>query len=206
VPRRSVIEDHPKKKQIVKAIVQGRGKRSISVEFGISEGSVQRYKEKIADKVDKHDKLRDLSTADQVVEMSKDVMDKLQKMLTACDEELTHPNDPLKYFLGPRADEIEVYYYEEVETESGVKQIPRTEDLHVLLDKAGIGPTVSRVKMKRADTRDLLVKASMAIQKQLDSIANIMGLVIKKMELSGRGVIVLKPGQMDIPEDAGRGE
>lgn len=84
----------------------------------------------------------------------------VHKLVRACDEWLTDPDDPSKYFLGPRGQEIDITY-QETDPETGrldkmMKKASLQEMIHAI--EAG-GFVIRNITTKQADPRELLLKA-----------------------------------------------
>ena len=101
---------------------------------------------------------------------------RVNKMLDACDAWLQDPDDPGKYFLGPRAQEVQIVYIE-WRTE-GKRRLPmwKKGTLAALLEKiTGNGIDVERVESRQADPRDLLLKTAGQLTKQVELLAKLTG-------------------------------
>jgi predicted transcriptional regulator len=123
-----------------------------------------------------------------------DVMEQLARNVVranllqdACDEWLRDAEDPTKYDLGARADEVEVTYEVELQTQSGYRQEKRKKKLsHLMACLEGEDEDGARFcgwkhgEYKRADPRELILKTQQetrqtaalvidAIQKLTDS-------------------------------------
>jgi hypothetical protein len=97
---------------------------------------------------------------------------RLGKAQDAADEWLTDPEDPERYFLGARAEEVTIVYEATEPDEnarSGFRTVRRKAKLHVLLD--GIqerhGIRVTGFETKFSDPRDYLLKSSEQLRGEL---------------------------------------
>lgn len=93
-------------------------------------------------------------------------LQKLNKLLVACDEWLSDPHNPEKYDVGPRANEIEVTYKVEIPTEKGYRYETRKEELAALMSVCETNSKGERIaeidwsKTKHADPRELILKTA----------------------------------------------
>jgi hypothetical protein len=83
----------------------------------------------------------------------------VKKLVVACDEYLQDPDNPEKYFLGPRADEVEISYTEQVNGRAS--QVKKKALLQEIIDEihATERYSILNITMKHADPRELLLKA-----------------------------------------------
>ena len=84
----------------------------------------------------------------------------VHKLVRACDAWLTDPDDPNKYFLGPRGEEIDITY-QETDPETGrlekmMKKASLQEMIHAIESK---GFVIRNITTKQADPRELLLKS-----------------------------------------------
>jgi hypothetical protein len=97
-------------------------------------------------------------------------VDRLAMLMDAAHEELLDPQDPTRYTLAPRADELSVVYLDWTDcNENGVPSRKRA-TLQALLEKLKGDPvhaTVTMVESKRADSRELLLKAIKGFDEKL---------------------------------------
>jgi len=174
VPRKREVDQHPKKKQIIKALVRGEAYRKITERYGVSQAALSRYlKDKLlpqAAEAAYEQGMRDGSLAlDQV----REALERINKMYRACDEFLEHPDKPGEYFLGPRAEEMLIAYAEEDGEGNWHK---RTMTLQQALDRLrGSGKSVLNLRYKHADPRDLVLKTMSKAREQMEFLARVGG-------------------------------
>lgn len=183
--RERSIDRHPKKTQIIKDIVKGKdGYRKIAERYGLSTTAVHRYLHERLHKTAAEAMLAESKAAGEVVltEMA-DVMSKTRKLLDACDEWLTDPDDPDKYFLGPRGDEITITYNEikKRKIKGVVKEtkVKRKETLEQALARlnAKDDREILRVSYRHYDIRKLILDNADSLTKQLNLMAEIKGAI-----------------------------
>lgn len=173
------IDVHPQRDEIIQDILDGKSRASIRKKYGLSNDSViKNFLEKrlmgpIAEKK--------LEKRDESAAVLQEKLDRIQsyldKLIDSCDEFLSDPLSPGKYYMGDRADELMVVYEREEELDNG-KIIRRrySEDLQSLLDR-GLrnGETALQVKSTRMDIRKLLLDTLSVSQKQIEMIGRITG-------------------------------
>ena len=177
------VDAHPKKGLIIKALVRGDGFKAVSAKYGVAQSCLRSYLDNriakqiaearaaaIAEERDKTGKEADSGIKSRI----DGVMAKLQKMIDACDEYLTDPDNPDKYDLHPRAWEFDVVY-REVEPDTG-KLINKKASLAWLIERLDEqGYTPWSVVMKCSDPRQLIIQTSREISKELELIAKLEG-------------------------------
>ena len=109
--RTCTICHHPDHQAIDKALVTKQPYRRIAATWGVTTGSLQRHAAEhlLATIVDAWQAERHRSGLELADEL-RAWMDTLTKLLRACDDWLTDPDDPTRYDLAPRAHEIMVVY------------------------------------------------------------------------------------------------
>jgi hypothetical protein len=112
------------------------------------------------------------STIDAMAELSKNlrVANKLQ---AACDEWLTDADDPEKYEVGPRAEEVIVTY--SVPTPKGFRKEKAT--LAKLLEKAKPPGFIETTETKHADPRELILKTAAEVRQTINTCAELAKLL-----------------------------
>jgi len=191
---------HANRKEIDLALVRGTSLRDIAGQFGVSRSAVDRHKKNcLADQIERAEKIvrarkpappppvephavkiveaQDEAALDVMTEVRR-LFSRMNKLLAACDEWLTDPNDPTRYDLGPRAHEL-IVTYEDVD-DSGERPIVirRKASLSELLDRAKgseTARTYTMVESKSADPRDLIVKTSRQLKGQIELLARLLG-------------------------------
>lgn len=178
MPRKLEVDQHPKKKEIIKALVNKVSYRKIAERYGISQAALSRYlNNNLVEKATKAKQARDLKDGDMIVREIQNIMDRCRKMYDACDEWLTDPTNPEKYYLGPRAEEVEVVYIDEVPSGNATKQVKMKKRLYDLLREVYTGGEVVSLRSKHADPRELLLKTANTLNTQLDLLSKIIGAI-----------------------------
>jgi len=179
------LDTHPKRTQIIRDLIKGEiPQKQIAKKYGVARATLTNYmRDHIAERAAEAAVERNLNNGEEILKAINQVMDRAQKMYDACDEYLTDPKDPKKYFLGPRADEVEIVY--EYIVESGDKEFVKKErdSLKNMLDRLK-GKDVVGVKYKYADPRELLLKTATVLNRQLELVARIQGEIKEQVQVN----------------------
>jgi hypothetical protein len=109
-------------------------------------------------------------------------LQRVNLLFDACDRWLRDAEDPSRYDVGPRAEEVSVVY---VEAGYDGRPVRRKAPLSELLARVeGLDLTVRLVEVKHSDPRDLLLKTAGRLQGHLELLAKLVG------ELQPDGVTV----------------
>lgn len=174
MPRKREIDRHPKKDQIIKALVRGDAYRDIAGRYGVSKAALSRYlRDKLLPQTARvaYEKgIRDGSLAfDQITR----AIERVNKMYRACDEYLAHPDKPGEYFLGPRAAEVTISY-REIDPEGNWQlRSCRLQNALDRLTKAGMIPVSYRYQ--HTDPRKLVLDTMSKATEQLEFLAKVEG-------------------------------
>lgn len=165
---------HPKRKQIDQALVSGTSYRRIATQFVVSEAAARRHKANhLPDRlIVAHEQQEREANLDVMTELRR-TFERVNKLFDACDRWLTDPDDPGRYDVGPRAQEIKVTY----EDHSGEQPVTRKATLAELLRtvEADTGFTITMVETKHADIRELLLKTAARLHPQIELLGRLVG-------------------------------
>lgn len=173
------IDQHPKRNAIIKALINQTPYQTVADEYGLSYGSVQRYVSQklrytaaMAVKEGNYDGAALLSRIEETIVY-------VQRMYEACDEWLRDPEDSTRYNLDARASEIEVTYDEYWEDSEGNQRKRRKKSrLQYLLNQADVmAEDIIMVESKHADPRSLILDTARTLNRQLETLAKIAGVV-----------------------------
>ena len=166
--RPSTIEHHPQKQLIDEAICSGEKQKIIAARFGITPAAITRYIQNAfaRDKV-RADQERQVSSGTFILANMMKMLDTLEKMREALVEQLQDPDDPSKFNLSPRADEIEVTY-DTIRTIDD-KVMRQKDTLQNLLEqvRAGTPHEIVSINIKTMDLRKLLLDTVDGVAKQM---------------------------------------
>jgi hypothetical protein len=103
--------------------------------------------------------------------------ERVNLLFEACDRWLRDADDPTRYDIGPRAEELRVTYEEE---RPGGRTVRRKATLAELLAKVNGSDrspvrTVTMVETKHADPRELVLKTAARLQPQIELLAKLIG-------------------------------
>jgi hypothetical protein len=180
--RRASVDTHPQREAIIKALIGGKTSyRIIAERFNIPFSCIHGYmKERLLPVVAKAKEKQDEKEGDAFLRRIETTMVRVQKMYDACDEWLTDPDTPSKYTLSERSDEILVIYTEIEPMGDGEPRAVRKKDsLESLLKRIEDGSTrtVMGCDSRRSDPRKLILETALVLNKQLELLAKIQGLV-----------------------------
>lgn len=173
------VNKHPKKKSIVRALINQEPYTKIANDYGLTESAVKRY----AYRQLRKDAANALANGNYdgaaLLERIEETIVYVQKMYDACNEWLEDVDDPSKYNLDPRAHEHLVTYNEVTDDGDGkVTRIRKKANLQELLDRSmRYDEEIIKVESKISDPRKLILETAQTLNKQLDSLAKIAGLV-----------------------------
>lgn len=183
MPRVCTVCTHPDIDAINREIVAGElSARLIAANRGISSDSVTRHRLHLRLTLPQARAVSAVQAAEVAAEAASalNVTDELRRcfarvnlLFDACDRWLRDPDDPSRYELGPRAEDVRVTYDAIGADGKGQR---RKERLSVLLDRLeGSGSAVVAVEYKHADPRDLILRAAAQLQSQTELLAKLVG-------------------------------
>lgn len=173
------VDKHPKKNAIIRELINQVPYDKIANNYGLTFSSVQRYATQ---------KLR-MSAAKALAKGSyngeallariEDTIVYVQKMYDACNDWLQDPDDHSRYNLDPRAYEHDVIYSQIEMDDNGKYVTVRCKDsLQELLDRAmHDDEKIIKVESKITDPRRLILETAQTLNKQLETLAKIAGVV-----------------------------
>jgi len=118
-----------------------------------------------------------------ILEQLDGVMSRMTRMYDACDEYLKDPTDPNKYFLGPRAEEVEIITYGYDEEGRATRQEKQPLDT-LLKEIKEAGRQVVSLRQTGTDPRLLILKTAEVLTRQLELIAKIRGAVVQHVTIN----------------------
>jgi hypothetical protein len=181
MPQLCTVCHHPQSREIDLEIIRGKqSNRAIACHFNVSRETVRRHRNEhlldkiqiaqaIATKIERIDLNRELAT----------IYNRTRSYLDACHDWLTDPDNPSKYTLVPRSEEITVIY----EKRDGDKTIRGKAKLSILLKQVedGLSLTVIGYQDRSSDIRRLFLRASGLLMKELHRIGDKLGLFTNKI-------------------------
>ncbi len=179
MPNTYSVDKHPKKNAIVRALINQVPYDKIADEFGLSFGSVQRYaSQKLRMNAAKALAKGQYDGAALLARVE-DTIVNVQKMYDACNDWLTDPSDHSRYNLEDRANELQVIYYEYYTDDKGNERtVKKKANLQKLIDDVmGKEREAVEVNSKRTDPRQLILMTAQTLNKQLETLSKIAGVV-----------------------------
>ena len=172
MPRSFAIVNHPQRKEIEEAILQGKSCTGIAKKYGISPSSVDRYKKKALRKQLQVAQIKDV---DSLIERLNEYLDGIDQMYDSIYDWLSDPDDPAKLTMEPRANEVTVVY-EEIVDDIVVRRKKKLKEILDDLRSEGLRPLEVTINM--SDPRQLLLSTVNTLQKTLEIIAKARGDIV----------------------------
>lgn len=172
MPRRTVVDKHPKKKEIERKLASGEKVSVLSKQYGIHREALRRYKQNyLPERVVSAVKKRDITSAEELFQIILKAVRYMEKLADSCDEYLKDPDNPDLYAMGPRAHEIDVVWEEPVpQGDGGWRYVKRRNTLQEIIDNYITKGDIVSLKSTFADPRVLIIKASEGLTNQMDSL------------------------------------
>lgn len=172
--RKCTICEHPQVEAINKALVEGMSLSEIVSLFpGITKSALHRHKEShLPTTLSKAKEAQQIVQGDTVMAELKRCFKRVNLLFDACDRWLRDADDPSRYDLGPRAEDVKVTYLEPGQDGGRPKKAPIS---HLLAKIEGAGYQVIGWESKHADPRELILKTANRLQGQVELLAKLMG-------------------------------
>ena len=159
-------------------LLQNAPYRDIARQFGVKKDALCRHANKCV--VDFLDAGREAAAVKQAVITESSVTEmysKIKALIDLSDAWLRDPNDPTKYTLDARADNIQVVYYDVTDKDPQTKKAKRKHgDLQELLNRLEKGGLdVDRVKLPKMDYMRTMLEAADRGAKFLELLAKLRG-------------------------------
>lgn len=182
---------HNDRESIDKSLVSGESCRKVAESFGIGESSVHRHKRehlpallaKAMEREEEHAgelqalvKAQDQQEQEQainVIEELRRCFQRVNLLFDACDRWLRDPEDPSRYDIGPRADDVKVIYMEMGPDDKLIRKKAPLSQLIARLERNGFD--VQSYETKHADPRELVLKTAERLQGQSELLAKLLG-------------------------------
>lgn len=177
-PRRGpvcAVCSHPKRGEIDRALIEGTSPPQIAARYRtFSDDTVRRHAAahllqelvKAAEDGNGHRASETLAQLNRCLE-------RVNLLFDACDRWLRDPEDPTRYDIGPRAEDLRVTYVEQDGEGKSVRKKAKLSELLARLD--GIAPEIRMVETKHADPRELVLQTAKRLEAQTELLARIIG-------------------------------
>ncbi len=182
---------HPEREAIDQALVTGESLRNLALRFAISAAALHRHRHEhmpvvlakaqqaraqaqaaLGAQVAQHEAHEQAHALDVMTELER-CFTRVNMLFDACHEWLLDPDQPTKYYLGPRADDVKVVYWGRDRNGQAVqKKAPLSE---VLATIEGKSVRIERWETKYADPRELALKVAAQLKGQTELLAKLMG-------------------------------
>lgn len=190
MPQVCTVCAHPERVAIDTALVAGTSNRRVAAQFNISESGVRRHKaEHLTQLLAKAppepahaDALRAQAAAQEVDEQLhvRSVVGELERcfarmhlLFDACDGWLRDADDPTKYDIGPRAEEVTVTYT--LPSEDGIPYRAKGKLSDLLAEvRESKGALSASAETKYADPRELVLRTAGQITSQTQLLAGVL--------------------------------
>jgi len=187
--KKFTVDQHPKRNAIIRALINQEPYEKIAEEYGLTFSAVQRYAARKLRVNAAKALLKGQYEGAALLARIEDTIVYVQKMYDACDTWLQDPEDPSVYNLDERASELRVIYDEYWEDANGNERKTRKKDdlqnlLDLVLEKGH--KELVLVETKKADPRSLILQTAQTLNRQLETLAKIAGVVqeVSKVEVN----------------------
>lgn len=171
---------HPDVKTINSQIRSSVSLRDIARQFNLSKDGVHRHIEACLElTIGALIKEKKVKQAINVYEEFLEQLEFAKELRIAAREYLSNPNDPLKLIIIPRADEIDVVYFDYAERDERGNPKKKTANLHALLQRIecdeGTAFEPDKVQIKHVDLRKFALDAINTADTCIDKFAKLGG-------------------------------
>jgi hypothetical protein len=191
MPRTCTVCTHHERDAIDAALVAGESYRSIAQRFAASVHAIGRHRaDHIPELLARAQAAREAhgtALGAQVAQQEAakdahalDVMGQVERLFArmgllsdACHDWLLDPDDPTRYFLGPRTEDVMVTYMGRDWEGKPVRKKAPLSQLLAKLEDAGV--VVDRHETKYADPRELAIKVAAQLKGQTELLAKLLG-------------------------------
>ena len=179
MPRTCTICSHPEQVEIDKALVAAEeALRTIADRWTVSKTALIRHKtEHLPQRLKAAKAAAETADGLEVMDELRRCLERINLLFDACDRWLRDADDPTRYDIGPRAEELRVTYEEERPGERTVKRKATLAELLAEVNGSDRSParTVTMVETKHADPRELVLKTVARLQPQIELLAKLIG-------------------------------
>ena len=174
MPRKCTVCTHEQREEIDRLLASNDSIRSIAARYSLSRAALTRHRDShLTAAVTKAQEAQEVAHADNLMAELQLCMQRARKLHDACDLWLQDADDPTKYDIGPRAEEVMVTYVEHGDDGLPRRRKNRLSNLLALLEDKGIQPI--RGETKYADPRTLVLKTQEQVRGNLEFLAKLIG-------------------------------
>jgi hypothetical protein len=181
MPRKCTVCTHPDRESIDRLLVEGGSYTEIVSLYSVTKPALSRHKaEHLPATLVQAKQVEDVARADGLLEELQRITTRVNLLFDACDRWLRDPDDPTRYEIGPRVEDVKVTYEIFEAGDNGrprtIRKKARLSDLLRQINREnGDEFTYTLVETKHADPRDLVLKAAASLRDQLELLARLMG-------------------------------
>ena len=163
-----IIDNHPKKKQIVTDLILQKPYREIAKKYGITVQTIRNWQKEQLAKTLVDEKFQ-YSAKDQLDWINQEC----KKIIAACKRELGDIDNPEEYDFAPSSEEVEVQY---VKIAGTAKTPPRKESITDILERMeNNGALPIKIYYNKVDSRRILLEALKLAKSNIETIAKLTG-------------------------------
>ncbi len=173
------VDKHPKKNAIIRDLVNQVPYSQIAGKYGMTVNAVQRYATGKLRMSAAKALAKGNYSGEALLARIEDTIVYVSKMYEACNDWLQDPDDHSRYNLDPRAYEHDVIYNEvNYDDDDKEYRIRKKANLQELLERAmRDNEEIIKVESKISDPRKLILDTAQTLNKQLETLAKIAGVV-----------------------------
>lgn len=167
------IETHPRRQEMLEDLSDGMPMSKVATKYGVSRITIAKYvKEYLWPMAAAKYKEEQHQGGTAIKGRVERMVEVAEKMLESVDEQLTDPDNPGRYDLSPKAEEIEVTYIED----KGRGPKRRKARLQELIDQVEQNErAVVSLHSRQPDLKELLLKSVDSLERALTLLAKIEG-------------------------------
>jgi hypothetical protein len=191
MPRACSICQHRERQSIDKELAAGGTMRELAAKYRVSPDAIERHAANhLPARLVAQQEVREQAQALDVMAELTRCFARVNLLFDACHAWLDDPNHPGTYYLGPRAEEVQIVYTEWRQQGKQCIPVRKKESLQALLDRAtGTGLEVGLVESKHADPRKLVLDTAAQLTRQIELLAKLLG----ELQQEGTVNVVLSP-------------
>lgn len=181
MPQRCTVCHSPARAEIDRALVtRAASFRDLAARYRLKKSAMHaHYCEHLPDALVQAKAAADVAAGDALLGALRTELDEClacaKKLRRACDEWLTDPDDPTRYTLEPRADDLNITYWTAGTDGRPVRKRARLSTLLARLDDLPTYLFAELVETKHADPRELILKAAQSIEGHVTLVAKLAG-------------------------------
>ena len=162
-----IIDNHPKKKQIIADLIMQKPYREMAKKYGLSKNTIHDWQKEQLAKTLVEEKFR-YSAKDQLDWMDQE----LKKIIGACKKELGDPDAPDDYDFSPSSEEVDVQY---IKVKDGKGNMSRESMKDILERMENDGYLPVKIYYNKTDSRRILLEALKLAKSNIETIAKLTG-------------------------------